>query len=176
MKKASLYQILVLVGVALLPTACHNDPPVVGPPVQQHNDFKENMINANRTIAQSEETAIDEYVGRHQWPMNKLDNGARIWEYETGDGRQVGYEDSVHVTYSVEAVNGKTIYPEISEAYVAGRRQQMIGLDEAVMRLHFGSRAKIILPSFLAYGIGGDGDRIPQSAILILDLKVEKDN
>ena len=48
----------------------------------------------------------------------------------------------------------------------------MIGLDQAVLQLSVGSRAKVILPSNLAYGIGGDGDRIPQSAILVIDVKV----
>ncbi|MBQ6096115.1 MAG: FKBP-type peptidyl-prolyl cis-trans isomerase, partial [Bacteroidales bacterium] len=66
----------------------------------------------------------------------------------------------------------KLIYKEIEENYVAGRRRQMIGLDQAVMQLSHGSRAKIILPSNLAYGIGGDGDRITQSAILVIDAEV----
>jgi FKBP-type peptidyl-prolyl cis-trans isomerase len=50
----------------------------------------------------------------------------------------------------------------------------MIGLDQAILQLHYGSRARVILPSALAYGIGGDGDRIPKSTILILDLKIKE--
>ena len=73
---------------------------------------------------------------------------------------------------AIEAINGKLIYSDITDDYVAGRRQQMIGLDQAVLQLSVGSRAKVILPSNLAYGIGGDGDRIPQSAILVIDVKV----
>ena len=131
------------------------------------------MINANRTIAQSEETTIDQYVARRGWTMTRLPEGARIWEYEVGKGAVVQYEDSVRVNYTVEAVNGKIIYNDVAECFVAGRRQQMIGLDQAILHLHYGSHAKIILPSHLAYGIGGDGDRIPQSTILVLDLKIE---
>ena len=85
----------------------------------------------------------------------------------------VARADSVTVRYDVEAINGKLIYKDIEESYVAGRRQQMIGLDQAVLQLRHGSRAKVILPSNLAYGIGGDGDRITQSAILIIDVEVE---
>ena len=165
--------LLILGLVLLLLTSCHGDPPMVVTPNVKGNDLKENMINANRTIARTEETSIDQYVARRGWSMTRLPEGARIMEYEVGKGAMVQYEDSVCVDYSVEALNGKMIYEGVSECFVAGRRQQMIGLDQAVLNLHFGSHAKVILPSHLAYGIGGDGDRIPQSTILVLDLEVK---
>ena len=162
---------LIIICTAML-SACHNDPPMVGNPTSNTPDLKEHFINANRTIAQSEETSINEYVARRKWDMQKLPEGVRLWEYEKGRGPKVNVEDSVHIVYSVEAINGKLIYSDITDDYVAGRRQQMIGLDQAVLQLSVGSRAKVILPSNLAYGIGGDGDRIPQSAILVIDVKV----
>ena len=145
---------------------------MVGNPTSNTPDLKEHFINANRTIAQSEETSINEYVARRKWDMQKLPEGVRLWEYEKGRGPKINVEDSVHIVYSVEAINGKLIYSDKTDDYVAGRRQQMIGLDQAVLQLSVGSRAKVILPSNLAYGIGGDGDRIPQSAILVIDVKV----
>ena len=39
----------------LLATACHNDPPVVMPQGKNTTDLRQNMINANRTIARSED-------------------------------------------------------------------------------------------------------------------------
>ena len=153
--------------------SCHNDPPIVmGPTSNNNNNIKENLINANRTIAQAEETAIDQYISRRGWSMERLPEGARVWEYKNGKGATIAYEDSVCVEYSVEAINGKTIYNNLKDCFVAGRRQEMIGLDQAILHLHYGSSARVILPSALAYGIGGDGDRIPQSTILILDIKI----
>ena len=108
----------------LLATACHNDPPVVMPQGKNTTDLRQNMINANRTIARSEETSIDEYVARRGWKMAKTGSGVRLWDYEVGQGPQVAYEDSVHIV------------------------------------------------SNLGYGIGGDGDRIPQSTILVIDLTI----
>lgn len=164
---------IILIACTLL-ASCHGDPPIVGRPSVPNRDIKENLINANKTIAQSEETAINEYISRRGWKnMKRLDEGARVWEYQKGEGAKIGYEDSVTLTYTIEAINGKLIYNDIEDKYVAGRRQQMIGLDQAVMQLHHGSRAKVILPSSLAYGIGGDGDKIPQSAILVIDVEVK---
>lgn len=163
--------ILIIISFLFL-AACHNDPPMVGRPSSGKPDIKEHLINANKTIAKSEETTIDEYIARRGWNMEKLPEGVRLWEYKKGNGKKIDFEDSVHISYNVEAINGKLIYDDIKEDFVAGRRQQMIGLDQAVLQLKKGSHAKVILPSNLAYGIGGDGDRIPQSAILVIDLQI----
>lgn len=163
-----------IIGLLLL-SACHSDPPMVIQPSQPGNvDLKEHMINANRTISRAEETSIDEYVSRRGWSMSKLDDGTRLWEYKVGGGRNVEVEDSVTITYDIEAINGKPIYNDLQETFVAGRRQKLIGLDNAVLHLRYGSCAKVILPSSVAYGIGGDGDRIPQSAILVIDLQIKQ--
>ena len=161
---------------ALLLAACHGDPPMVVTPQTGGPDMKEHLINANRTIAHSEETSIDEYVARRGWTMETLSNGSRVWEYQKGSGRQVAMEDSVRIRYSIEALNGKRLYDEMEERYVAGRRRDMVGLDEAVLALHYGSKAYVILPSALGYGIGGDGDRIPQSTVLVLKVEVKEAN
>ncbi|MBP5326520.1 MAG: FKBP-type peptidyl-prolyl cis-trans isomerase [Bacteroidales bacterium] len=165
------YAAIIFCSLFLL--SCNGDPPIVGAPQMKGKNIDENMINANKTIAQAEETAIDEYVGRRGWKMEKLSEGARLWEYDKGKGPKVQYEDSVSIHYDIEAINGTKIYSNIAEKYVAGRRQQMIGLDQAVLRLSHGSKAKVILPSSLAYGIGGDGNRIPQSTILVIDVTIE---
>lgn len=163
---------ILLIFACCVCVACHNDPPIVGGPQKQGYDLKEHLINANKTIAQAEETSINEYVERRGWTMQRLNEGARVWVYQQGSGKQIEPEDSVHLRYDIEAINGKKIYQGVEDNYVAGRKQQLIGLDQAVMHLNRGSRAKIILPSNLGYGIGGDGDRITQSAILVFDVEV----
>lgn len=165
--------IVSLFFLGCLISSCHNDPPVIIPQVTNKQDIRENLINAHRTIAQAEETSIDEYVSRRGWDMTKLAGGARVWEYRKGSDNPVNYEDSITVHYSVEAINGTLLYDTIDETFLVGRRQLMAGLDEVLLTLHYGSRAKVILPSHQAYGIGGDGDRIPGSAILVLDVKVD---
>lgn len=163
--------IILLCSVIL--ASCHGDPPIIGMEDNSSNNLKENLINANRTIAQAEENAIDEYVARRKWQMQKLPSGARMWIYDKGKGAQINMEDSVYATYSIEAINGKIFYGNIEEGFVAGRRQEMVGLDDAVLRMRHESRAKVILPSNLGYGIGGDGDRITQNSILIIDIEIK---
>lgn len=106
--------------------------------------------------------------------MTQMANGAWIWVYEQGNGRIVNADDSVTVSYRMEAVNGATIYEKVTDTLVAGHRQTMVGLDDALLGLPRGSKLRLALPSSLGYGIAGDGDRVPQSAILIIDAKIHQ--
>lgn len=161
--------------VCALLSSCHNDPPVVAQPEKVQNvDYRDYMSRANKINIDSEETQIQGYISRHGWPMQELTFGTRIWIYEAGDGEAVTELDSVNVIYNVEAIDGKVIYENVTESFMAGRRQTMKGLDEAVLNMHHGDHAKVILPSSMGYSVGGDGDRIPRGATLILDVKVLK--
>lgn len=150
------------------------DVPVVDVQAARGDTLKENMINANRHIAHSEETQIDAYISRRGWQMQQLAGGARVMEIVKGKGPAVGYDDSVTVAYSVEAINGTVIYEYICETVMAGRMQPTRGLDAALRTLHEGSAATIILPSEQAYGVAGDGGRVKSRMILVYKVEVLK--
>ncbi len=135
-------------------------------------DIKENLINANKYIAQSEDTQIEQYIARRQWDMKRLSCGARVMETRQGTGKAIDYEDSVSVRCRIEAINGGVIYENLEENFVAGRHQTTVGLDAAVRELRRGSQAVAIVPSEAAYGVGGDGDRINTRVVLIYHIEV----
>ena len=136
---------------------------------------KEQLANANKLVAQNEETAIEKYISRRNWSVRKMSNGIRIWEYEEGKGKKVDYNDEITIKYRLEAINGHLIYDETVDFHV-GTQEVQIGLDQALRELKIGSKAKIIIPSHLGYGLVGDGNRIPKMAVLIYDLNVLKLN
>lgn len=157
---------LVLIALA----GCNRTPVVE---VEQKPDISENLINANKTIAKSEETSINGYVTRRGWEMNRLSCGARVMETNKGSNKAIGYEDSVTIHYTLTTLNGKTLYQDIAESVVAGRNQVPTGLDAALLTLHYGSQATIIIPSEAGYGVVGDGDRIPARTVLIYELEID---
>ena len=162
-----------LISMAIMLFASCNNVPVIDFEPDKGDTLKENLLNANRYIAQSEETQIDAYIARRGWEMRKLSGGARVMETSQGSGVSVEYEDTVTITYRLEAINGTVIYSNETETVVAGRLQPTRGLDAALLILHHGSTAKIILPSEQGYGVVGDGDRVKSRMILVYDLKVE---
>lgn len=164
--------LIVITLLLLSATACDNTP-VVETPSKEGDPYKENMINANRVIEQSENTQITSFIARRGWQMEQLSNGSWIEEYQPGNGKVIDYEDTIDVIYSLSAINGQTFYSGVEESFVVGRHKPTVGLDRAVQGMRRGSRARVILPSSLGYGVVGDGDRIPSRAILIYDIKIK---
>ena len=114
------------------------------------DSLKENMINANRLIAQGEAQQIDAYLERRGWPAEKLPNGVWVAEYSNGEaplGQAIGYEDTVVVRYQVSTLGGNGIYDWRTDTVVCGRLQPTRGLDAALRTLHRGASARVIVPS-----------------------------
>lgn len=159
--------------MAMLCASCDRTPVIEVEKDNRHDQLAEHLLEANRYIASSEQTQIDGYVARRGWSMETLSCGARFSEYQKGAGSKIEYEDSVTIIYSVEALNGTKIYNERKETLVVGRHQTVTGIDAVLLELHRGSRSHIILPSEAAYGVVGDGDRIPTRTVLVYDLYVK---
>lgn len=164
---------ICFVGVLLL--ACNDNIPVTDlSEIKNKTPYKENMLNATNYVAKSEENEIDNYIKRRGWDdMKRMDNGLRIWEYDKGSGKPVEYNKMAVVSYSVESITGKMIYENEVDTIVVGKNEPNIGVDKALQMLNYGSRARLILPSHLGYGVMGDGDRIGHNLVLVYDLKVE---
>lgn len=162
---------LLIPTTVLLLAACHQNPPVVELNTPKVS-ISDKMATANHYVAQSEETQMDGFVQRRGWKMLTLKCGSRLMEYQTGKGAAIDYEDSVHVRYTVTTLTDKILYSDHEEDFVAGRLQTIVGLDEAVMHLRRGSKAHLIIPSEAAYGVPGDGDRIPTRTVLVMDLEI----
>ena len=160
----------ILAIVAALFGACR-DVPVVETE-SPAADLTENLINANRYIAQSEEAQIEAYAQRRGWTMTTLPCGARIMVTDAGRGKAVMPDETVIIDYSVGAINGQTIYSHVTDTVVAGHLQPTRGLDAALLTMRHGGRARVILPSEQAYGVVGDGDRIGTRTVLVYDVRV----
>ena len=59
---------------------------------------------------------------------------------------------------------------------VLGRSQLEPGLNEGLRMLKTGAEATFILPPFLAYGLIGDGKKIPSRAVIIYNVNILRAN
>lgn len=165
--------ILMLLWIVPL-VGCHRNPPIVEVEPDPTVSYKENMINANKYIEQSEKTQITSYVSRRHWDMKRLDNGAWLEVTTTGKGAPIDWDDTVTVSYRLSALDGQVFYPQAHEVFVVGRHQTTVGLDRAVLGMQQGSQARLIVPSNLGYGVAGDGDRVPGRAVLVYELSIDQ--
>ncbi len=162
--------IIILFAAAM--TACR-EVPVVEVETGRTDTLQERNATANRYLSQGEESQISAYIERRGWQMQRLTGGTRVMETRRGTGGRIDYEDTVVVEYDLAALNGAVIYNGVIDTVVAGHLEPTRGLDAALRTLSRDSEAVVIVPSGQAYGVVGDGDRVPTRAILVYKLKVK---
>ncbi len=133
------------------------------------------LINANVHLMHTEEEMIANYIERYKWEMIKTNSGLRYFIYKKGKGKSVAKNSKVKINYKTNLINGKQIY----SSDIDGQKQINIGkgeiekgLEEGILLLKVGDKAKFIIPSHLAFGLLGDGKNIPSKATLIYDVEL----
>ncbi|HNW73804.1 MAG: FKBP-type peptidyl-prolyl cis-trans isomerase [Bacteroidales bacterium] len=133
------------------------------------------VIKYNREIVQAESQDIEDFISRYKWNMVKTPTGLRYMIYKQGSGRHPVGGDQVTINYSLKLLDGKEIVKpgssdtlkfKLSTGKVPG------GLEEGIMLMTAGARAKLVVPSHLAFGLLGDLDNIPNRAVLVYDVEL----
>ena len=123
-----------------------------------YDSMKENVEKANRYLT-----------------MTETGTGLRYRIVKQGDTALIKTKDIVSMEYEVRLLDGEVIYSSKEfgpKVFVVGRGGVESGLEEALLHLHKGDVAEIILPSHLAFGLLGDGDRIPPKSALVYKVKI----
>ena len=137
-------------------------------------DYKEPLINANKEAVKEENDQIEDFIRRHQWKMEKTSTGLRIMKTKNGIGARAQKGMNVKLSYSVTLLTGDTLYTAVKDGplvFNVGKGQVISGLEEAILLLNVGDRAKIIIPSHLAFGLIGDQKKIRHKATLVYDVE-----
>jgi len=138
-------------------------------------ELKELLINANIAARHAEEEQINEFIERHRWEMQKTGSGLRYMIYLQGNGAKAEEGRIAKVSYSLSLITGDVVYSSEEGgpmAFLIGKGGVESGLEEAILLLHVGDKAKIIIPSHLGFGLAGDDHRIPPKATLIYDIEL----
>lgn len=137
--------------------------------------LSEALIEANKSAVESEREMIRSYAKRHKWPLER-EKGIYYTVYRSGGGAAVTHGSRVVYHYSLSLINGTEVSsssqsnPETIRVGVRG--SEVGGLHRAMMLLRQGDKAKVVIPSHLAFGLAGDQKQIPSKATLIYDLHI----
>lgn len=144
-------------------------------PVMSNAELKESLINESRRRMREEVSRIDNWIVRNNVEMTATETGVRYRILEEGKGPFPALLSRVKLDYSLALLDGTQCYSSDSTGslnFILGQSSEPSGLQEVLLKLHEGSTAQIIVPSYLGYGLTGDGDCISGDESLLYEVKL----
>lgn len=163
-----------IASVLLVASAC-NSPKEEKVKTYEVDTLKEDFRKVNKTLVENEEEEINNLVTRYGWIMKSTGSGLRYMIYKEGKGPGIKAGDKVKIDFETRLITGDLCYSsKVSGAkeMTVGKSGEVSGLEEGVMLLKVGDKAKLIIPSHLAFGLLGDEEKIPKRATLIYDIEI----
>lgn len=142
-------------------------------------DDPEKMMELNKAMIASEQEDIDEYISRYQYKMEATKTGLHYLHLQKGEGKQPVMNDDVTLKYSISLLDGSYCYSSDSSGLLTfrmGQSSEPGGLQEGLLTMKEGGSALFIIPSWLAYGITGDGNKIGSNQSLVYNVSLIKVN
>jgi FKBP-type peptidyl-prolyl cis-trans isomerase FkpA len=141
---------------------------------QQKKSFiSEPLINANKKAVRLEDEQIRGYIARMGWQMKETGTGLRYFIYQRGHGKTATKGITASIEYECRLISGELCYSSEKtgpKEFKIGSGGVESGLEEGILLMHKGDKAKFILPSHLAFGLIGDQDKIPGKSTLVYDV------
>ena len=159
------------------------------------NNKKKNLIDLNKSIYKNEEFKIDSFIDVVNLPFLKDKTGVRFYKEsiscsqdlnffpEEGDVVTIGYycvslDEYMHgsidsIKYSLFNHDQLWNYNfNDTVSFQLGYSKQMSGLNYAIKLLKIGDKAKIIIPSYLGFGMSGYFDEVKPYETLVLNVEL----
>lgn len=138
---------------------------------------KESLEEVNKLLVDKDTEQIKSFVDRRGWEMQVSESGLWYMIYEEGVDNMIKKGDAITFNYNVWLLNGTLCYSSDelgAKSFVVGKGGVEAGLEEGVLFLKLGSKARFVLPPHLAYGLIGDENRIPARASIVYDIEIIK--
>ncbi|MBN2236859.1 MAG: FKBP-type peptidyl-prolyl cis-trans isomerase, partial [Bacteroidales bacterium] len=122
-----------------------------------------------------EEAIIQRYVDRYGWKMNKTETGLRWMIYHHGNGATVELGKIAVIEYKTYSLDGRLLYSsekDRKKSFLIGHGGVESGLEEAILFLKIGDKSRFVLPSHLAFGLTGDGNKIKGRNSLMMEVEL----
>lgn len=166
------YYIVILLS-ALLLTDCNK--PYSPSPTENREENSKKLIEVNKALVRKDRLRINGYAERNNLDMKETGTGLWYLIIEKGEGARVEKGNLVNLDYTLSLLDGKECYNSKSngiKTFVVGQGGVESGLEEGVLLLHAGDKAKFIMTPHLAHGLTGDGNKIPGRSIIIYDVEL----
>ena len=177
------YLIVITIVLALCSLMACKDQKATGSVVSSSEEAKEDKdapyVEGNKNIMRRENEEMQMFITRYGWQMQRTPTGLYVQILEPGNGELFKENDRVAMEYKTFLLSGEQIYSSDSngmKVFMVNRSEEIDALHEAAQMLKPGAKARLVIPSYLAYGVAGDGDLIQGLQPIVMEVRVlEKD-
>ncbi len=136
----------------------------------------EEMLQEQEVAKHEEDVLRQRYLDENNIAVEPEESGLIIVVKEEGSGPKPQSGQNVKVHYTGTLLDGTKFDSSVDRGepftFRLGAGQVIRGWDEGVSRLNIGSKAKLIIPSYLAYGDQQRGPVITPYSSLIFEIEV----
>jgi len=139
--------------------------------------YDESLEAANRYLSIVDAERIESYAKRRNWKMKTSKTGLWYMIYEKGSGEKSKTGQIALLNYNISLLDGTLCYSSDSlgaKNFAIGHGGVESGLEEGILLLHQGDKARLIMPPHRAHGLLGDMDKIPARSIIVYDIELLK--
>ncbi|MFO7828636.1 MAG: FKBP-type peptidyl-prolyl cis-trans isomerase [Bacteroidales bacterium] len=136
---------------------------------------KKSLEKINQLLVEKDVEIIKNYIERREWDMEMTETGLWYMIYQEGSGDLIEENDFIIMNYKIWLMDGTLCYSSDSlgpKSFIVGKGGVESGLEEGLLLLKNGSRARFIMPPHLAHGLIGDNEKIPARATIIYDVEI----
>ena len=147
--------------------------------IQTVRPGKDEMADLNKYFVQKDREMIQNYIERKNLKMTESSTGLWYLIKKEGTGDFITDNDHIVMDYDCSLLDGTDCYSsEVlgPKEIILGRSQLEAGLNEGLRMLKNGAEATFIIPPFLAYGLIGDGKKIPSRAVIRYNVNILRAN
>jgi len=156
-------------------SSCNRDTQQHPEKVENPEQYNDQLVNVNKTMVENESVEIENYIKRHNWQMQSTGTGLRYLIYQHGTGDSATKKRIAVINYKVNLLDGTECYSSDKtgpKEFMIGKGGVESGLEEGIMLLKVGDKARFIMPPHLAHGLTGDDNKIPARATLVYDVEL----
>lgn len=139
---------------------------------------KNEMADLNRYLIQKDRERIENYAERRNLEMTESPSGLWYRIISEGEGELLKDNERVFMEYSCSLLDGTVCYSSDESGpkeLILGRSEMAPGLNQGLRMLKRGGEAVFIIPPYLAYGLKGDGNKIPARSVIVYEIEILKD-
>lgn len=137
----------------------------------------EKKSSAQKTI---DATLIEDYLKKNNIAAQKSASGLNYVITNPGTGENAKAGQSVTVNYTGTTLDGKKFDSNVDSSFnhvqpftfTLGQGQVIKGWDEGIALLKKGGKAKLFIPSHIAYGAQSPSPAIPANSVLVFEVEV----